>query len=200
MKFAIIDYGASNMFSLIAALKRINIDTDIIIKEQNLDEYSAIILPGVGNFSSASNMILKLKNNIVKAVTNGTPLFGICLGLQLFFEASEEGKGKGLALFKGKVVKFPSNIKIPHMGWNLIIPQNESKLLNNIDGKIWAYFAHSYFPQPENKSIIKGITIYGIPFPSVIEDNNIFGTQFHPEKSGNTGQTILKNFANIARR
>ncbi|MGC8948405.1 MAG: imidazole glycerol phosphate synthase subunit HisH [Thermoprotei archaeon] len=200
MKFAIIDYGASNMFSLMAALKRIGVNINIIVKERDLDEYSAIILPGVGNFSVASNVILKFKNSIIKSIMNGTPLFGICLGLQLFFETSEEGEGEGLSLIKGKVIKFPNNIKIPHMGWNLVIPQNRSKLLSNIDGKIWVYFAHSYFPQPEDKSVIKGITIYGIQFPSVIEDNNVFGTQFHPEKSGTTGQVILENFVNIVKR
>ncbi|MEM3832537.1 MAG: imidazole glycerol phosphate synthase subunit HisH [Thermoprotei archaeon] len=200
MKFAIIDYGASNMFSLIAALKRIDINTDIITREQDLDEYSAIILPGVGNFSAASNIILKFRNNIMKSIMNGTPLLGICLGLQLFFETSEEGEGKGLSLFKGKVIKFPSNVKIPHMGWNLVIPQNKSELLSNIDGKIWAYFAHSYFPQPKDESIIKGVTIYGVKFSSVIESNNVLGTQFHPEKSGNTGQEILKNFVKIVKR
>jgi len=200
MKFGIIDYEASNMFSLIAAFKRINIDVDIVANDNDLNKYSAIILPGVGNFSSASNTILKFKEKIINAINNGIPLLGICLGLQLLFEKSEEGKGEGLSLFKGEVVRFPNNIKIPHMGWNLVIPQRKSELLNNIDGKIWAYFAHSYYPKPIDVSIVKGITTYGVVFPSVVEHENIFGTQFHPEKSGSTGQIILKNFIKSVKR
>lgn len=188
------------MFSLIAALKRVNVDIDIIVNANDLNKYSAIILPGVGNFSSASNAILKFKEKIMKAINNEVPLLGICLGLQLLFEKSEEGEGKGLSLFKGEVVRFPDNIKIPHMGWNLVIPQGKSELLNNIDGKIWAYFAHSYYPKPIDTSIVKGITTYGVVFPSVIEHENIFGTQFHPEKSGNAGQIILKNFVKSVKR
>ncbi len=200
MKIAIVDYGASNMFSLIAALKRIGIEVSIISNDEDLNKYSAIFLPGVGNFSSASNIILKIKDKIMRAIDNGTPLFGICLGLQLLFEKSEEGEGEGLGLFKGRVIKFPNNIKTPHMGWNLVIPQNKSILLSSIDDKIWAYFAHSYYPSPENRLIIKGITIYGVHFPSVIEHENIFGTQFHPEKSGTSGQIILKNFVKSIKR
>jgi len=200
MRFAIIDYGASNMFSLIAAFKKINIDADIIVNNVDLSKYSAIILPGVGNFSSASSTILNFKEKIINAIYNGVPLLGICLGLQLLFEKSEEGKGEGLSLFKGEVVRFPNNIKIPHMGWNLVVPQRKSELLNDINDKIWAYFAHSYYPKPIDASIVKGVTTYGVVFPSVIEHENIFGTQFHPEKSGNAGQIILKNFVKNVKR
>lgn len=194
MKFGIIDYGASNIFSLIYALKRLEINVEVLNKESNLNGLNAIILPGVGNFSSASKYLSLFKNRIIEALDSNVPLFGICLGLQLFFEGSEEGEGEGLSLIKGKVVRFKTNLKIPHMGWNLIRKIRTSVLLNNFNSEEWAYFAHSFYPMPEDENVIVGLTQYGIDFPSVIEAKNIFGTQFHPEKSGMAGQKILKNF------
>jgi len=200
MKFALIDYGASNMFSLLSALKRLDIDSEIIAEEKNFEKYSAIILPGVGNFCSASKTMTQLRHRILYAIEKGTPLFGICLGLQLMFEYSEEGEGEGLGFFKGSVVRFPNGLKVPHMGWNLVRPFKQSKLLTDIQEKMWVYFAHSYYPKPLDDSIRKGTTNYGIDFPSVIEKDNIFGTQFHPEKSGSIGYSILKNFINNIKR
>jgi imidazole glycerol phosphate synthase, glutamine amidotransferase subunit len=194
MIFGIIDYGASNIFSLIHALKRLNINTKIIGNPKEIESLDAVILPGVGNFTSASQIMLKFKENLLKACESNIPIFGICLGLQLFFEESEEGFGKGLAFLDGKVVKFKVNLKVPHMGWNSIKKVRSSTLLKDLNSEAWAYFAHSYYPLPKNDEIIKGVTDYGIEFPSVIEFKNLFGTQFHPEKSGITGQRILNNF------
>ncbi|MCX8188276.1 MAG: imidazole glycerol phosphate synthase subunit HisH [Nitrososphaeria archaeon] len=200
MIFAVIDYGASNMFSLIASLKRANVQVKIVDERERLEKYSAIILPGVGNFTSAVQKISNLKNEILDAVAKGTYIFGICLGMQLLFNESEEGQGEGLSIFRGKVVKFPKTIKVPHMGWNLVEPQGYSLLLSDFERERWAYFAHSYYPNPSNNNIVKGITHYGIKFVSVVEEGNIFGTQFHPEKSGEFGRRIIKNFVEYVRR
>ncbi|MGQ9781411.1 MAG: imidazole glycerol phosphate synthase subunit HisH [Nitrososphaeria archaeon] len=200
MIFAIVDYGASNMFSLISALKRLGVETEIVVEDRPLKHCSGIVLPGVGNFSSASASTNRLRDLILDAVDKGTPLLGICLGLQLLFEQSEEGKGEGLGILKGKVVRFPCNLKVPHMGWNLVIPSKDSRLLAGIQEKMWVYFAHSFYPEPLDDSIKKGTTTYGIDFTSVVERENVFGTQFHPEKSGVVGRAILANFAKEARR
>jgi glutamine amidotransferase len=200
MIFGIIDYGAGNIFSLVHALKRLNINTKIVEIPKEIESFDAIILPGVGNFTSASQAMLKFKENLLKAYESNVPIFGICLGLQLFFEESEEGFGKGLAFLDGKVVRFKVNLKVPHIGWNLIKKVRSSILLKDLDSGAWAYFAHSYYPLPKNDEIVKGITNYGIEFPSVIEFKNLFGTQFHPEKSGITGQKILKNFIDFLKK
>ncbi|MEM3787072.1 MAG: imidazole glycerol phosphate synthase subunit HisH [Nitrososphaeria archaeon] len=200
MEFAIIDYGASNMFSLIASFKRADVQVKIVDGKEKLEEYSAIILPGVGNFTSAVQKIFKIKNNILEAIAKGTFIFGICLGMQLLFNESEEGRGEGLGVFEGKVVKFPKTLKVPHMGWNLVEPQGYSVLLSNFDVESWAYFAHSYYPKPSNNRIVKGTTYYGVKFASVVEAKNVFGTQFHPEKSGEFGRHIIRNFVEYVRR
>jgi glutamine amidotransferase len=200
MEFAIIDYGASNMFSLIASFRRLNVQTKILNDIEDLERYSAIILPGVGNFTSASKVIEKVKDKIMDSVLKGAPIFGICLGMQLLFNESEEGFGKGLGVFDGKVVRFPEKLKVPHMGWNLVEAVGDSVLLSNYDGEKWAYFAHSYYPLPKDEKIIKGITLYGVSFPSVVEEKNVFGTQFHPEKSGEFGRHVFQNFVKYVRK
>ncbi len=200
MELAVIDYGASNMFSLIASFNRANIHVKVVDESEGLGRYSAIILPGVGNFTSAVQKIEKLKNKILDSIVKGTFIFGICLGMQLLFGESEEGDGKGLGIFDGKVVRFPRTMKVPHMGWNLVKPKGYSLLLSNFRGEMWAYFAHSYYPKPSNDAIIKGTTCYGIEFASVVEEGNIFGTQFHPEKSGEFGRQVIRNFVEYVRR
>jgi len=125
---------------------------------------------------------------------------GICLGLQLFFPQSEEGTGSGLSLYDGKTVWLPSTVKVPHMGWNTLRIIKQSELLEGIEDKSYVYFVHSLYPIPSDKKLVCTETDYGTTFASSIANNNVFGTQFHPEKSGDVGLLILRNFARIVKR
>jgi glutamine amidotransferase len=160
-------------------------------------KFDGIILPGVGNFGTAINAIGSYRKRLIDAVKEGLPFLGICLGAQLIFEKSEEHIGKGLELLEGCVLKIPSSVKIPHMGWNNLKIIREGKLLNGIEDNAWVYFVHSYYPDAYDELDVSATTNYGLIFPSVIEKTNIYGTQFHPEKSGIIGSKILKNFLKI---
>ena len=194
-KAVIFDYGVGNLLSLKCALEKVGLETSIGISAKELAKADAIALPGVGAFSAATTKLDAVKEALIKKVKDGTPLLGICLGLQLFFEESEEGPGKGLALFKGKTVRLPNTVKVPHMGWNTlnIIKQNE--LFDGVKEDSYVYFVHSLYPVPVDKTIVYTQTEYGTTFTSAIASKNIYGTQFHPEKSGDIGIKILKNFA-----
>lgn len=194
-KAAIFDYGVGNLLSLKIALEKAGLNATIATTAKELKDADAIALPGVGNFSAAATKLDVVKETLQNKVKDGTLLLGICLGLQLFFETSEEGSGNGLAFFEGKCVQLPSTVKVPHMGWNTlnIIKQNE--LLEGIAEASYVYFVHSLYPMPKDKSIVCTQTHYGTTFTSTITSKNIYGTQFHPEKSGDIGLAMLKNFA-----
>lgn len=194
---AIIDYGAGNLHSVKNALDHIGAESKITGNAQEILSADAVILPGVGAFGDcmASLEKNKLTETVKKAALSGKPFLGICLGLQLLFEESEESPGiKGLGIFKGKIVKIPDgeNLKIPHMGWNNITLKKESKILS---GSPFVYFVHSYYLETDNKSIVSATTEYGKTLDIAVEHNNIFAVQFHPEKSGDAGMEILKKFA-----
>ena len=199
-KAVIFDYGVGNLLSLKTALEKAGLDTSIGTSAQELAKADAIALPGVGNFSAAATKLDAIKETLINKVEDGTPLIGICLGLQLFFEESEEGPGNGLSLFKGKTVRLPDTVKVPHMGWNTlnIIKQNE--LFDGVKEGSYVYFVHSLYPAPVDKTIVCTQTEYGVTFTSAIASKNVYGTQFHPEKSGDIGLKILKNFAKIVVR
>jgi glutamine amidotransferase len=199
-KAVIFDYGVGNLLSLKCALEKAGLETSIGISAKELATADAIALPGVGAFSAAATKLDAAKEALTNKVKDGTPLLGICLGLQLFFEESEEGPGNGLALFKGKTVRLPSTVKVPHMGWNTlnIIKQNE--LFNGVKEGSYVYFVHSLYPVPVDKTIVCTQTEYGTTFTSATASKNVYGTQFHPEKSGDIGLKILKNFAKVVVR
>jgi len=133
-------------------------------------------------------------------VKNGSPVLGICLGMQLFFQESEEGKGEGLALFQGKNVKLPSSVKVPHMGWNTLRTVKKNAFLEGVKDGSYAYFVHSLYPVPMDRDIICAETTYGVTFASTVAKQNVYGTQFHPEKSGKIGLRILRNFVETVGR
>ena len=200
VKVAIFDYGAGNLFSLKAALQRNGAQNVLIIHDmKGLDKFDGLVLPGVGNFDPAVKSIEPYKEIFSKSIEDFMPILGICLGMEMLFSDSEEGTREGLKILDGKVIMLPKKkVKVPHMGWNnLEITKKESKLIQGIEDGSWAYFVHSYHIVPRNHSIVTATSEYGINIPAVVEEDNLFGTQFHPEKSGKLGAIIIKNFLNI---
>ncbi len=191
----IFDYGVGNLLSLRTALEKAGLDASIGTTAQDLAKADAIALPGVGSFTAALERLDTVKEILQTKVSEGTPLLGICLGLQLFFESSEEGPGDGLAYFKGTVKQLPNTVKVPHMGWNTLNIIKPNELFDGIAEDTYVYFVHSLYPVPQDQSIVCTKTAYGTTFTSAIASKNIYGTQFHPEKSGDIGLKILKNFA-----
>ena len=199
---AIIDYDAGNIKSVEKALKTLGQDVLVTRDPEVILNADKVILPGVGAFGDAMEKLhdYKLVEVIRKVVDNNTPFLGICLGLQLMFESSEETPGvEGLCLLKGKIVKIPDNgeLKIPHMGWNSLHFQNEGRLFANLPQDSYVYFVHSYYLQAEDESIVKATTDYSTCIHASVESGNVFACQFHPEKSSDVGLTILKNFCEL---
>ncbi|WP_338788350.1 imidazole glycerol phosphate synthase subunit HisH [Metabacillus sp. FJAT-53654] len=201
---AIIDYGMGNLYSVSKALERMNVDYIVSHEEAVLEKADGYILPGVGAFKDAMAILTEagLTSFIKKIVAEGKPLLGICLGMQLLFDESEEnGLTKGLSLLPGKVVKIPDTIegntlKVPHMGWNDLNIRNQSPLLQGIDSG-YAYFVHSYYIDTEQGDTLLATADYGVDVPAVVGKGNVYGTQFHPEKSSELGLAILKNYIKI---
>ena len=202
-KIAIFDFGAGNLFNLHQSLLRNGAHpVDIIRTLEELEKYDGLVLPGVGNFDNAISSIQRDAVSLNMAVDNGMPILGICLGLEMLFNKSEEGILDGLKLLEGDVLMLPKKkVKVPHIGWNnLRIVKRESNLLKGIPQDSWVYFVHSYHIEPEDKNLIAAIADYGSILPVVIERSNLFGTQFHPEKSGKIGAQIVKNFIKICEK
>jgi len=199
-KLAIFDYGAGNLFSLESSMRKNGAKQVSIIKDMDtLDEFDGLVLPGVGNFDPAIISLEPFKRALEKASVTGTPILGICLGMEMFLERSEEGKLNGLKLLKGYVKMLDKKkVKVPHIGWNnLNITNKSSKLLSGVQNESWVYFVHSYRIVSQEKEITMASTEYGTIFPVVIEKGNVFGTQFHPEKSGVIGEKIIRNFIGV---
>lgn len=197
-KIAIIDFGAGNLMSISKALEHLGAGVVVTKNESEILDADAAVLPGVGAFYDAMQEIEHLKDII--GGLGDKPLLGVCLGLQLLFSESEEGGcNPGLDILKGRVVRFEDVVKVPHMGWNTVENTGESKLLQGISDNSYFYFVHSYYAVPENTSIVAGRTEYGRTFPSIIEKDNIYATQFHPEKSGSAGLNLLDNYVEIVK-
>ncbi|GBD99149.1 imidazole glycerol phosphate synthase subunit HisH 1 [bacterium BMS3Abin07] len=200
----IIDYGMGNLKSVQKAFTKVGIDSLISSKPSDIDNASAVVLPGVGAFRDCVSNLgkLGLADSIYRAIEQGKPYLGICLGLQILFGESEEfGASSGLGFFEGSVIRFRGNgLKIPHMGWNNVKLKKRPPLFNNIEDNGYFYFVHSYYVKPDDPSIITGITTYGAEFTSMIWKDNIVATQFHPEKSQRLGLKILKNFGEFVKK
>lgn len=208
-KIVIVDYGLGNLYSIFQACKHFGFDPVLSSNKNEILDASHLILPGVGAFEVAINQLNKLSlvEVLEKYISSGKPLMGVCLGMQLLFEKSYEfGEHLGLGFIKGSINKFPTsysgtNLRIPHIGWNKILKHNNdwaNTPLSDLEDSSMMYFVHSYFASPDNFNEILSISQYkGFEFCSSVMSNNIFGFQFHPEKSAESGLSIYKNFINI---
>lgn len=202
---AIVDYGMGNIRSVEKGFIKVGADIKVTSDPKIVDDAEGIVLPGVGAFKDCMKNLdnLNLLDSIVRCIKKGKPYLGICLGLQILFSESEEfGICKGLNVFGGKVVKFKfsaqgtvQGLKIPHMGWNMVKLIRRPPIFNEIADNSYFYFVHSYYVVPDDETIIAGTTDYGIEFTSMVWKDNIFATQFHPEKSQELGLKILKGFS-----
>ena len=205
---AVIDYGVGNLFSLLSSLKYVGLDTKLTNDIEEIKNANGIILPGVGAFRDAIGNLEKygLKETLINEAKNGKPFLGICLGMQMLFEKSYEyGEYEGLGLINGTVEEIKkyilenSDLKIPHMGWNsLIINERfkDDKILKDVDNNEYVYYVHSYFAKTDMKNIV-AYSEYGTKIPGIVKNENVYGMQFHPEKSGDTGLKLLKNWGEL---
>ena len=201
---SIIDYGMGNLRSVSKAFENQGFSVKVTSNIEDINNASGLVLPGVGAFGDCMKNLREanLVDPIIGFIESGRPFLGICLGLQALFESSEESpEVEGLGLFEGSVIRFPDfkeeNLKVPHMGWNQLSYDYESKILRGIPKDRWFYFVHSYFVKPEQNGLNEVVSDYGIEFTAAVEKENIFACQFHPEKSGEFGLKILSNFASL---
>lgn len=199
---AMIDYDAGNIKSVEKALQKLGADVVITKDPQAILSADKVILPGVGAFGDAMNNLKKygLDQVIHQVVEKGTPFLGICLGLQLLFERSDESpEAVGLGILKGEVLRIPDaeGLKIPHMGWNSLHLQNDGRLFKGLKENDYVYFVHSYYLKAEEEEIVKATTNYSVNIHASVEKDNVFACQFHPEKSSDVGLKILKNFVEL---
>ena len=199
---AIIDYGAGNIQSVSKALAHIGCEAFITRDKDKILKADGAVLPGVGSFGDTMDTMNEygIKDTVIEYTNSGKPFLGICLGLQLLFPKSEESPdAKGLGIFDGSITKIPSGegLKIPHIGWNSLDIKKGDGLFKGIGKNPYVYFVHSYFLNASDKSIVSAQTEYGVTIDAAVEKGNVFATQFHPEKSGETGLKILRNFADI---
>lgn len=203
---AVIDYGAGNLQSVVKALNYIDCDCIITDKKDDILNADGAVLPGVGSFADAMSCMRNsgADKAVLDFVKTGKPFLGICLGLQLLFDGSDESRGvQGLGLLKGSITRIPNQnntLKIPHMGWNSLDILKNDGIFRNIPQNSYVYFVHSYYLKAESENIVAARTNYGVDIDAAVQYENIYATQFHPEKSGHVGLQILKNFADITRR
>ena len=199
---AIIDYGAGNIQSVSKALAHIGCDAFITRDKDKILKADGAVLPGVGSFGDTMDTMIEygIKDTVIEYAKSGKPFLGICLGLQLLFPKSEESpEAEGLGIFDGSITKIPSGegLKIPHIGWNSLDIKKSDGLFKGIGKNPYVYFVHSYFLNASDKSIVSAQTEYGVTIDAAVEKGNVYATQFHPEKSGETGLKILRNFVDI---
>lgn len=207
---AVIDYGVGNLFSLLSSLNYVGLDTKLTNDVKEIKSAKGIILPGVGAFRDAISNLEKygLKDILIDEAKKGKPFLGICLGMQMLFEKSYEyGEYEGLGLINGTVEEIKkyipenSDLKIPHMGWNsLIINERfkDDKILKDVDNNEYVYYVHSYFAKTDMKNVVT-YSEYGTKIPGIVKNENVYGMQFHPEKSGDTGLKLLKNWGELVK-
>lgn len=199
---AIIDYGMGNLRSVQKSLQYIGQDAIITSDAGEIEKSSGVILPGVGAFPDAMKNLreTKLDETFKEALKSGKPALGICLGMQLLFSIGEEIKNcSGLDILKGSVKKIYADVKIPHMGWNSLKIKKTCEILNGIDEGSYVYFVHSFYTEVEDIENLNAVSYYGMNIPAVVSKDSLFGVQFHPEKSGDVGMQMLKNFSKLTK-
>jgi len=200
----VVDYGVGNLHSVAKALEKVGADTRVTSDWRDVEKSDGVVLPGVGAFKDSMDAMHR--SELAKAITayiaSGKPFLGVCVGLQMLFAESEEfGVSKGLGVFPGRVVRFTGDQKIPHMGWNQIqIKKTANPLLKGLKEGEYLYFVHSYYVVPENQAIIAAQCNYGVDFTCMVWEKNVFGTQFHPEKSQAAGLKIYENFKDLVQK
>ncbi len=200
---AIVDYGMGNLRSVEKGFKKVGVDAVVTSDPKTVESAAAVVLPGVGAFRDCIRNLtnLSLTESIGRSIEKGKPYLGICLGLQVLFSESEEfGRCRGLDIFKGKVVRFQIKEKVPHMGWNTINIVKKPPILAEIPDNSYFYFVHSFYVVPDDDGVTATTTDYGVTFTSMIWKDNVFATQFHPEKSQELGLRILKGFGDFVKK
>ncbi len=193
-RIGVLNYGVGNLFSVVSALSKLGAEV-VLLGESGWDAIDGLVIPGVGNFEEGSRNIASHRDKVSEFLSSGSPVLGICLGMQLLFEESEEGPGQGLGLLRGRVLRLRVTAKLPHIGWSRLRVVRPSELLEDVSSGEWVYYVHSYAPSPEEPEVVSAVSEYGgLEFPSVVSRRNLYGTQFHPEKSGETGRKVLRNF------
>jgi glutamine amidotransferase len=198
-RIAIIDYGAGNLRSVAKAFDKIGYPAEVTAEPDAVLAADAVVLPGVGAAGDTMTSLTAegLVDAIHDVIVHGRPFFGVCIGLQVLFESSEEGGAECLGILRGQVRRLPATVKVPHIGWNQVDLLSRHPLFEGIENGSNFYFVHSYYGDPANADMVVGQTDYGIAFPSVIARGNLVATQFHPEKSGELGLKIYDNFVKL---
>ncbi len=198
---AIIDYGIGNLFSIYNGLRRVYDSSQLVTVDEieQLREARGIIVPGVGAFDDCVRNFRPFLEPVIACIESGIPVLGICVGMQLLFDESEEGKEKGLGVIPGNVVRLPEHVRVPHMGWNDLHILKHSELLDGITEDDYFYFVHSYHCVPRDDKRIIASVKYGTHLAAVVQKDNLYGVQFHPEKSSTRGLHFLRNFAEICK-
>jgi glutamine amidotransferase len=197
----IIDYGVGNLRSVYMAFRRLGVEALVTSEASAIRRAEAVVLPGVGAFGDAVGNLraLGLEQVVLDAIQDDLPFLGICVGLQLLFEVSEEmGEHRGLGVLPGRVRRFPPGLTVPHMGWNQIHQRKAVPLWRGLADGSYAYFVHSYYADPEDPTVIAATTDYGLDYASAVAQGNLFAIQFHPEKSQDVGERIIANFLTLA--
>lgn len=201
MKIAIVDYGVGNLFSIYNALHHVGGHPERIGDPEELAQAAGVVVPGVGSFGRCMQRLAPFRQSLIEVLERGTPMLGICVGMQVLFERSEESPEEGFGWVEGRVVRLPNTLAllVPQMGWNELRIKKDTEILDGISDKDRFYFVHSYYCVPQDPSVVAATTDYGLEMTAAISRDNLSAVQFHPEKSGQKGLTILENFVRLTR-